>query len=108
MGRVPATLLVSLPLKDTRVSLTPGASPGPGGKVDNHRLARAQQCLLWDLNPHLNSLHPSAIVVRKGSFMPSSKPLFINEDSEAFRVEGCAQIASLEGGRAGGTSPVSH
>ena len=109
MGRVPATLLVFLPLKDTRVSLTPGASPAPGGKVDNHHLAGAQRCLLWGLNPHTHEL-TSSFHQRgeEGVVHALLKAQFINEDSEAFRVEGCAQIASLDGGKAGGISPLSR
>ena len=109
MGRVPTTLLVSLPLKGTRISLTPGSGPGPGGKVNNLPPARAQLCLSWCLNPHTHELisffHQGG---EEGVVHALLKTQCINKDSEAFTVDERAQIASLDGGEAGGTSPVSH
>ena len=106
MGRVPTTLLVSLPLKGTRISLTPGAGPGPGGKVDDLPPARAQLCLPWCLNPHTRELtsffHQGG---EEGVVHALLKTQFINKDSEALTVDECAQIASLDGGKAGGYFP---
>lgn len=49
-----------------------------------------------------SSLHPSTSVVRRGIVHAYLQAHFIKEDSEALRVEGRAQITSLERGRAGG------